>query len=464
MVQAFACYLWLQEFLSSESSMVGAFLYMYAPYRVYDLYGRGDIGENLAFAFLPLTLFFIYRLFKLKKDIFGFGLSLSLAFLILSHNAISIISLPIIFFYYLYLAYPIRRDAKRFLLFTGGWILLGFCLSAFFWIPGVFEAKYTYRDIVTAGTYTVRSLPLAKMFFTLRDTFQTDVYDIKIGIIDTSLLMYGFYVVRKKRTARFLLLFLVLYTVIAIYFVSPQAAPIGERITFLKNFQYPWRLFAIPIFSASVIGAILVNNFPNNKRLLIGSFCIIFILFFNRVVYQPREYIQKSDDYFMHQYTGSTNSSSETSPIWSKGVTAEIWSVPFHLQRASKPIGVIYGLATYKEMKRTSTEHMYTIAVKKNAYILENTLYFPGWIVLANGREIPIHYENRKLPELVTFYLKKGNYTVLVKYSETPLRLYTDILSYASFIACLLYVVLYSYRKIAAYIFRWNIQRTECND
>jgi len=57
-------YMWLSQFSSKYAALFGAVLYTYAPYRFVETYVRGDIGENLAFASVPLVLFFIYKLYK----------------------------------------------------------------------------------------------------------------------------------------------------------------------------------------------------------------------------------------------------------------------------------------------------------------------------------------------------------------------------------------------------------------
>src|SRR3990167_3958649 len=59
-------YLWLRNFLGEVAGAFGGLLYMFAPYRFVDLYVRGAIGEHVAFTFLPLILFFIYKISKEK--------------------------------------------------------------------------------------------------------------------------------------------------------------------------------------------------------------------------------------------------------------------------------------------------------------------------------------------------------------------------------------------------------------
>ena len=145
-------YLWLSQFTSKYAALFGAVLYTYAPYRFVEVYVRGDIGENLAFPFIPLVLYFIYKLYKkndYKSAILG---GVSLALLILSHNAISLMFMPFIIAYVLLLIY-LSKNRKSLIINLSSLIILGFSLSAFFWIPALLEGKYTLRNIVTKGTY-----------------------------------------------------------------------------------------------------------------------------------------------------------------------------------------------------------------------------------------------------------------------------------------------------------------------
>lgn len=41
--------------------LIGCLLYTWAPYRIYDLYGRGEIGESMALCFLPLVVLGLCR-------------------------------------------------------------------------------------------------------------------------------------------------------------------------------------------------------------------------------------------------------------------------------------------------------------------------------------------------------------------------------------------------------------------
>src|SRR3989304_6442375 len=138
-----AMYLFTREFLNdNKAAFFASALYIIAPYRFVDLYVRGAIGEHIAFIFPPLIFYFLIKLSKKNSYWHVLGGSLSLAGLILSHNAITLMFLPLIFIYIFYLIFQCSNK-KCFVLSSLYLILLGFGLSAFFWVPAFMEGKYT---------------------------------------------------------------------------------------------------------------------------------------------------------------------------------------------------------------------------------------------------------------------------------------------------------------------------------
>src|SRR3990170_937879 len=93
---AIAMYWALSQKFNKEASFAGAIIYLFAPYRFVDLYVRGSFGENVAFLFIPLILGSVLKLISGKK-LFLPLLSFAVAGLVLSHNVMALLFLPILF-------------------------------------------------------------------------------------------------------------------------------------------------------------------------------------------------------------------------------------------------------------------------------------------------------------------------------------------------------------------------------
>jgi uncharacterized membrane protein len=420
-------FLWLKQFLGKEPALLGAFLYTYAPYRFVDLYVRGDIGENLAFAFVPLVLYFIFKLYKkpdIKYSLFG---GLSLAFLILAHNALSLILIPFIILYCVYVIWLSKLN-KSLIINLLSLIVIGFGLSAFFWIPALLEGKYTLRNVVTKGGYINNFVNFKALIYGPWSYGGSGVFTQQLGIIQWLVLILSPFVTFafwKKRDRNYILILIsLLFTLIAIFLMLHISNFLWANIMLLQNFQFPWRFLGITVFSTAVIAALIANLIPKKAQLIIVAILIVAVLFAQRDYLKAKAYLYKPASFYTGIYYGTTDT----------GESAPIWSVRFMERTPKAHLEVLDGKASVGEIKRSSTQHVYTVDVEKRTLFAENTLYFPGWRIKANNIPINIQFQNMQYRGVMLFFLDKGNYSVEAKYSETKLRLICDIISLVSLI------------------------------
>ena len=129
----YAMYLWLRGF--APFPLLGAFLYMAAPYHLFDFYGRGAQAEFLAIAFIPLVAW------SMREDRRAV-LAVSYAGLILSHLPLALlVSLFLVAPYAVYLRKPFRFAAP---------LMLGIGLSAMYLWPAFTLERY--RDAASLWT------------------------------------------------------------------------------------------------------------------------------------------------------------------------------------------------------------------------------------------------------------------------------------------------------------------------
>ncbi|OGH10405.1 MAG: hypothetical protein A2857_05280 [Candidatus Levybacteria bacterium RIFCSPHIGHO2_01_FULL_36_15] len=439
-----AMYLWVKEFLSREAGFVAAILYMFAPYRFVELYVRGDIGEHVAFVFPPLVLYFLIKIYKLKPDRYFdiknypyfTGISFSMVGLILAHNAVTVMFLPIIAGYVLYLFY-ISKNKYLFAQSIAA-LFFGFILSSFFLLPAYFEGKYTLRDIVTDLVYTSRFVNFKDLLYGDWSYGITGQFSVQIGLLQIlSVLLSPLLIVKffkkNRRLAALCLLFLVVF-VISTFLMFRESDIIWETVTILQKFQFPWRFLYVTIFSTAVLGGFVFYYI--SKRKFSKYFLLIFIiliLLINRNYWHAKSFLYKPDNFFEGIYDGTTDTG-ESSPIW---------SVRFMEARSSFRIKVISGEAKISEKSRNSTEHKYQIDSISLSRIRENTLYFPGWAVIVNGREIPVQFQDPLNRGVITFNLEKGLNNVSIKFEDTKLRKFANVLSVSSFLIIITYGLIF---------------------
>ncbi len=425
-------FVWLAEFLGPEASLVGSILYMLAPYRLVDLYVRGDIGENLAFAFMPFALYFILKLSRKVKAHYILAVASGIALLILSHNAISLIFMPFIVFYGLFIGFYTKEKKRYFLNFAFS-VVLGLGLSAFFWIPGLLEAKYTLRNIVTKGGYLANFVNLESIFYGPWNYGISGQFTVQYGIMQWLFIIISPFVViylkLKKNKDLIILYSLIIYLLLATFIMFPQSNFIWSRFIILQNFQFPWRFLGIIVFSSSFIAALVYSKMPNKiQKYAIVLFIILFLLL-NKDYWHASGYSQKPEQFF----TGIYNSTTDT------GESSPIWSIRFMEKRPIVPMEVIGGKGTVVETLRRSTLHSYKIEALDKVQLRENTVYFPGWEVRVDGKTVPIEFQSGVNRGVITFFVERGKHSVDVVYTETRLRFISDLISAGSLFMILIY-------------------------
>lgn len=437
-----AMFLWIGDMWGIEAGLVGGVLYMYAPYRLVDLYVRGDIGENLAFAFIPLVMWCMYRLFKTLKLRYSIGMAVSLALLILSHNAISLMVAPLILFYGIYLTY-ISKKRKTFLLLFFLSFCEGFLLAAFFWVPALLEGKFTLRNIVTKGAYLTSFVNLQRLVMSPWSYGGSEQLSVQVGVIQWAGLILSLFVgsslYKTKEKARSLFIFgLLLYTLCALFLMLPMSNFLWERIMLLQNFQFPWRFLAIPVITSSILVSLLVYYLPQKVRWGVSILVVLVVLAISKDWIHAKAYVQKPESFF----TGIYNSTTDT------GESAPIWSVRFMEKRPPLHMQVVSGKGQVEEVKRTTVEHDYLIQADTEARFVENTLYFPGWKVLVDGKPVDVQFQDPKYRGLMTFSVVEGKHTIKIVYSESKLRLLGDFLSLLGLVLLIAYG--FGYNKLKA--------------
>lgn len=88
-----------KELQSDISAFTAAVFYLFAPYHLIDMHFRVALGETIAFMILPFCFFMLKNMSKTLsyKNLMGFAFAFGL--LILSHQAIALITLPLLLMY-----------------------------------------------------------------------------------------------------------------------------------------------------------------------------------------------------------------------------------------------------------------------------------------------------------------------------------------------------------------------------
>lgn len=424
-----AMYLWARNAFNEYVGIAAGILYMYAPYRFVDLYVRGAIGEHTAFIFPPLVLYFLYKFFQKKNKVrnqtlYFLGIAFSMASLLLSHNAISIMFLPMIIFYSLYLSYQVK-DFKKLIYAISG-LIAGFMLSSFFLLPAFLEGKYTLRDIVTGNEYRDRFVEPFRFLWGEWSYGITGYFTVQLGIIQwIGIILFPFIVfwdIRKERKHLYLLAAIFFFLLTSLFLQIESSNFIYETVTTLKKFQFPWRFLSLTVFSTAILSASVFLIIKDSYKKIVLAILIVIAVLINWNYMGANGYFKKNDNFYTSIYP-STTDTGESSPIW---------SVRFMEVVPEKRVEILDGNGQVVEISRSTTKHSYKINALENIRVKDNTIFFPGWKVYADGKQIPIEFQDPSQRGLITFDLDKGEHYVDVVFEDTKLRTVANLISIAA--------------------------------
>jgi hypothetical protein len=426
-------YLWAKSLFKEEIAFAGALFYGFAPYHFLDLYVRGDVAESLAFIFVPLVLLFIEKLmqkFELKNVLYG---AISYGLLILSHNGVSLMFSPI-FFVYIFL----RSRNKGRMISSITMMLFGLAASSFFWLPALYEAKFTNGNLFIGNMYkdhfvTINQLISSGWGFGADVTKQGGLSP-QIGVLYWIMVLGSLVILFKKRGRSMISYWLVVFFFAA--FISlPMSSLIWEQLPLIKKFEFPWRFTGLSSFAACVLSCYVLSSIKSRKKMM----GILIVLLISSISFAKINQIVHHNDEYYHVFTGTTYFHGEASPIWTAGDPGKY---------AKAPVEVIGGKGLIEDLKKKSQIHTYVVDAKDPMSILDNTIYFPGWKVFIDGQMVPIQFQDPNHRGLITFLVPKGKHIIKIEFTESKIRLFADILSLLSWFFFMIIFLFVRYEKL----------------
>lgn len=379
-----------QKMKNAPLSLSAAIIYTYFPYRVFDIYTRGSLGEAVAFAFVPF-IFYGLDLVKQKSRLGLVVSALAVFGVVTSHNSLGLLfvtfSVTKILFYYWQI-----KDGKQLILSMAA-ILTGIGLAGFFIIPALLELSFTRASVInvsTPGDYFL--------------TAQNFLPILGVGSLALIPIIWNWLQVRKLSGEQ---LFYLSAAVVALFLASPLSSWFWQMNSFTHLFQFPWRLISLV---ALVAGLLVVNLNSKSKGLniILAIVCLVLILAF----------VQSASKITTTSYPDSFYSTNDDTTTVQNEYMPK-WVVKNPSQLPVSPYTILHGQGSVQQNNLTLLTY---------ATIQANIVYYPGIKILANTSTVNYSYPQG----LPIFNLPPGKYVLKTAFTETPLRLLADALSLLS--------------------------------
>lgn len=303
LAQGFA-YLWLHKMYGRVPAVIGVIAGSYVPYWFIDLYVRGSVGEVWALAWVFGALAAVAYAKRLLVTI-------AIALLILSHNILALIFVPLLFLYIL---------VAKAELFPAG--LLGIGAAAYFWIPALFEQRFMV-GVSPVNIFdhfpAVHQLLIPSWGTGFRGAVGGgNEMSYQIGLIPFLLLFYltCTCIVNKNGKRVEGVHFFLAVGWIAIALMLPWSQFLWRAIPLAHVIQYPWRLLSIIVVVAPVLSAFVARQFRYGW--LVAVLAVLLSFGYSRpVTYAPRtdEGYLSRDDFVK----GTSSLGNALQTIWMSG-------------------------------------------------------------------------------------------------------------------------------------------------
>lgn len=386
-------YLLLRDLLNKWSAVVGAVLYTYTPFRPTQVYVRGALNEFWALAFFPLLLWSSYQLIKQRQASYGIWLGLSLAGLLLTHNLMSMVFLPV-WLVWVVTWWYLESNKKHNLIQLSLSCLIGLGLSAFFILPLALEKSLVHIESLVGGYFDYRQhfVDLYQLFISNHFGYGSSVLgpnddlSLSTGIIQWVVALGGVvlaFLSRRKHSKLFILTsVMAAVEIIVLFMMHQKSSLIWSLIPGLVWLQFPWRLLGVSICLLAILSAVAIYLLPSKYQAVVGVGIMVIAISMNVSFFRPKEWLQISDH---DKFSGAS---------WEKQLTISIFDyLPIYAKfppnkKAPERPEILSGDAKFLSYRKGSNFQEGKVEVSYGATLRLPLFDFPGMITTLNGQVV----------------------------------------------------------------------------
>lgn len=443
-------FLLAKTFWGEAGGIVSAVAFVYVPYRMVNVYIRGDFAEAFAMALFPLALYFFYQLVHQRAKRHWIGAVMSYAALIMTHNCSALIFSGFLVLFICFFAFHEGRLRNLTVGLAG--MFWACCLSAVFWLPALMEKKWVNIHLI----YSNPALDFRNNFLELASLLSTSWsleggiggrdLPFQIGWPNLLLAFFSFFYIMhlnssEQRTIRQNTQFFLLCGLLALFCTHPSSVVIWENLPLVKYLQFPWRfLTALSVFVSLLCGGLFLYFLSASKvnQKMFQTVLLIMIILTGIQYCRVRGYYVMKEEALVPAFVrsdGGTVSACNTAQM------DKVEDFGEYMPRAVKRLpskdlaGKIVsrdGKATILMQRLFMERYEFTVLAEKDTEMIVGSFYYPGWEVRVNGEPFPIFTDEEGL---IHFKIPEGQHAVEVFFGDTSERKVAKSLSLVGLLA-----------------------------
>ncbi len=454
-------YFLLRNSFSASVASVGAAAYVYAPLLLFDIFRRAGIPQVSTMALWPWSLAFAERTMRTGERRLAFALTISAAGLLLTHHPTSPLAFASLVVYAAAIYVDAKRDSQstnrqepngrtiRLILAALG---LAFALSAFFWIPLLYELRYLqFQRSVNQFPLDLPDLWITAQTIVQLPPLPVDIHQINPqnyhGLGPLQLLLAGVSLIhllaRWRKPNFYRSAFFELMLILSLLLGSPLARYLWDH-TAIHFLQQPFRLFVPATLAVGYLAGYAIHSVAANRLWFqeIGAAILIPLFMIQGLPWSySSEQVGQTSVIDLPALARRMNpdagwfatEAGEFLPIWvsefpDTSNRSEAYIRGESIQRLG--LGSAPSEAVIEDLRDEPGKAQVVINSPTEFELLYHTFYFPGWQAIIDGREVSI----RITPNtgLIAVSIPPGRHTLQLEFTATPIRVTSSAFSLAA--------------------------------
>lgn len=436
---------------NNNIAIVSSILYIFAPYRLTDMYIRNALAELTSFVFLPMVFLGLYNIFNEEREK-NLILIIGASGLMLTHT---VVTLYTAIFSLIYVLINIKKVKKKNILknliLT---IVLILIITAFFWMPLLEHKCNVDYEVFKEGRMERTEVLIAykldfyRLFFTKSNDYM--IYDIGIVTL-LGLFLTPIAIKKVKNTKYYKLYMFILVTGIVCAVMTLKIFPFEYMPKMLKMIQFSFRLLEFTSFFFAFIAAINIGSV--SKKIELKEILIVLVGLMILTIPYSR-YLRSLKDFDENVLWPSVTVTEKTGRVHAGCASFEYLPCKAfenrkYIETRTQDAIVVEGTAQIENIKKDGCQMSFDLN-----YVLEETqielpyIYYLGYSVTLN--------RDGEIKKIDTFETDKGflgievpileNAKIEVKYKGTDIMNFSKLISIVG-ICFIIFEIIYGHKK-----------------
>jgi hypothetical protein len=362
----------------------------------------------------------------------GLGLTVCCSLLILTHLLTTMMFLPVLLAYALYLGYSARTFGS--VLKTAGAVCLAFGLTSVYWVAALSLQEFVLFEEFRSGYFHYGNWLLGNSLH-LGGSLRYFWMPFEVGVLLGSVFLVTVSRLSRPQRAEFLFWSAVMAS--AVFMMTSPSAFIWKTISPLQMIQFPWRFNAILAVAICPTVAFAATILKRSRRLpdsgIIAIIVLVCIIWVQGAAQKAYSSLQSSQDKSMGETRDRMlllgQDTNALRPVWAAAPDHSGLETPAH-----EADELVYGSVSEINLKYLSWKpgdiEISVDSGTENTVIVRQ-FYFPGWTAyLADGRILPV--KPAQPDGLISIDLPEGFHRIRLRLEKTPAERKAQWISLAS--------------------------------